>query len=468
MIRNLAKELLELLKNGKGLSQLEIKKPSSELSIIVSLIASECKCSLVDDEGNFIRYGSSIDIKLVEKIVLNLLGSNNRIPRDIVEKALEKEGISGPKIDLHFTKKHNQTFGITELEITPIMPNDFEIYLGKNNTEIQSKLMDDILKPYVKELIFANEILVKRSPIGAFISKTLFRNKSTESMKRTYKKLLKKHIKDVNRYEIDNYVKYIIDNVLQNGMFKNELINSSINSTELQILGKVYTGFSGLLYNMISTTLSMLTLKDSPNKEISQIYEIYYTMIGVLTSISTDISKMEANVIEDNIKIANRNFSISSEKISIYKSNYRQNDINKDSYGNSIKFVEPCNITVAMNNLIIRIKAILWNKEKMNDEEFIKEVIRINYRFLRIQPFKNANGRTSRALINMILETKGMLACFDKNTRLEYIKSLKEAHEIINKKENEYLYCLTNNPTECTKYEDEYLRKDLPILVIKY
>ena len=73
---------------------------------------------------------------------------------------------------------------------------------------------------------------------------------------------MQKHIKGTNRYQLKNSVNYIVDNILQNQMFKTELINSSINSTELQMLGKIYTGFNGLVYNMITSTVSMLTLKN--------------------------------------------------------------------------------------------------------------------------------------------------------------------------------------------------------------
>lgn len=229
MIKKLAEKILELFRQGTGLSENEIENPSVELSKIVSIILSECKCSLVDENGNYIRYGSSIDINVVEKIILNLLSEQNTIPSEIATKALSKEGVKGPNINIQYSKNYNIATGITELEIMPIMPNNFDDYLGKNNSDIQTKLMDEIVKPYVKELIFSNETLMKKSPIGAFISRSLFRRKSTEVMKQTYTKILQKHIKRTNRYQLKNSVNYIVDNILQNQMFKTELINSSIN-----------------------------------------------------------------------------------------------------------------------------------------------------------------------------------------------------------------------------------------------
>lgn len=37
-----------------------------DLLKIVSIILSECKCSIVDNNGNYLRYGSSINISVVE------------------------------------------------------------------------------------------------------------------------------------------------------------------------------------------------------------------------------------------------------------------------------------------------------------------------------------------------------------------------------------------------------------------
>lgn len=467
MIKTLARRILELFKQGKGLSQYEINHPSIELSKIVSIIASECKCSLIDDNGNYIRYGSSIDIETVEKIILSLLCEENIIPSELTSKALTKEGIQGPNINIIFNKKYNYTTQITEIEIAQIMPNTFEKYLGKNNSEIQTKLMDEVIKPYVKEIIFSNDTLIKRSPIGAFISRSLFRKKSPRALKQTYAKILQRYVKRDNKYKIKNSVNYIVDNILQNPMFKKELINSSINSTELQMLGRVYTGFNGLVYNMITATLSMLTLKESPNNELVQIQDIYYTAIAVLNTLATDATNLDENQIEIMIRAINRDFSILLNNQYQVVSIYRQNVINKDLYGNELLFIQPKEIEQAMKNLCARIRAILVNKDKITSEDFIKEVMRINYRFIRIQPFKNANGRTSRALINMLLQTKGMSAYFEKDIRLKYIKSITEAHETISKYQEQYIYNLVNNPAECAKYEEQYLQKKVPILIVK-
>lgn len=80
------------------------------------------------------------------------------------------------------------------MQIAPIMLENFEEVLGKNNSEMQTEIMEQVLKPYVKQLIFSNNTLMKRSPISAFISKTFFKKKTVEQIKKIYFKILCKYI----------------------------------------------------------------------------------------------------------------------------------------------------------------------------------------------------------------------------------------------------------------------------------
>lgn len=130
---------------------------------------------------------------------------------------------------------------------------------------------------------------MKRSPVGAFISKTFFKKKTADQIKKIYLEILCKYIEIKDKQLIQNTVDYIVDNIMFNNMFKTELINKAINSTELQILGRVYTGFSGLVYNMITRTISMPIEKTSANEELKQIEEIFNTIIAVLKVLGTEL-----------------------------------------------------------------------------------------------------------------------------------------------------------------------------------
>lgn len=460
-MKELSKKILKLLEQGTGLEQEKINNPSMDLLKIVSIILSECKCSIVDTKGNYLRYGSSINISVVEKIILTLLGNENKIPKELIKEALASREIQGPNVDINIKKIYDYNTQKIQLQIAPIMLENFEEVLGKNNSEMQTEIMEQVLKPYVKQLIFSNNTLMKRSPIGAFISKTFFKKKTAEQIKKIYFKILCKYIEIKEEQQVKNTVDYIVDNIMFNNMFKTELINKAINSTELQILGRVYTGFSGLVYNMITTTISMLIEKTSVNEELKQIEEIFNTIIGVLKVLGTDLQQLETEQIVEKIKQINAYFNNSTEK-----SNYRTTHVYMDIYGNNLVFVPYNYIETAMNHLCLRMKALLLNKDKITNEEYIKEVFRINYRFIRIQPFKTANGRTSRALINILLQAKGMSAYFENEIRQKYIKSLEQAHKTITKYEEQYINNLVNNPNECAKFEQEYLEQKFPIIIL--
>ena len=63
--------------------------------------------------------------------------------------------------------------------------------------------------------------------------------------------------------------------------------------------------------------------------------------------------------------------------------------------------------------------------EETND--YLKRAVQLNYRFIRIHPFVDSNGRTSRALLNMMTIPKGMLIEVPKERKNEFIKAQRES-----------------------------------------
>ena len=120
-----------------------------------------------------------------------------------------------------------------------------------------------------------------------------------------------------------------------------------------------------------------------------------------------------------------------------------------------------------MSNLCKMIKVLLENKDNITPENYIKEVIRIEYRYLRIHPFAKANGRTARAIVNILLQSKGMLGLFRKENREEYLEWVREAHRIIKENEEKYIAGLIENPMECIEMENEFLNRELPFMLVK-
>ena len=100
-------------------------------------------------------------------------------------------------------------------------------------------------------------------------------------------------------------------------------------------------------------------------------------------------------------------------------------------------------------------------------KEYLKESTRIHYRLVKIQPFEGANGRTARAVLNVLLIQKGMMGIFRKENRGEYIEYINEANRIINENEKQYLQGLCGNVEECNCYENEFLKNEFPALFVR-
>ena len=66
---------------------------------------------------------------------------------------------------------------------------------------------------------------------------------------------------------------------MENRYFRNEIIKNAIKDTDLQILGRRYVTFNNLVNSMANETYEMLIKKESPNKQINEIKQIYYDIV---------------------------------------------------------------------------------------------------------------------------------------------------------------------------------------------
>ena len=81
-------------------------------------------------------------------------------------------------------------------------------------------------------------------------------------------------------------------------------------------------------------------------------------------------------------------------------------------------------------------------KDEIDSETYIKEALRIHYRFIKVQAFESANGRTARAITNIMLQSKGLIGIFRKEKRSDYFASIEEANKLIKQNEVSYLDAL--------------------------
>lgn len=466
MVRDVASKILNLIQQNKGLEIKEIfTNPNVDVQKIVDIILSECRCSITDENGNYTRFGSSTDIRIIKQLIKILISDSNEIPAEIVSMALTKEEVIGPFKAIKLNKTYNEKEKSYDLELEKIFPTDFYINIFDKNIELKEDFIEEILKPYVKEIIYETPVLTNKCRIAAFISKLLTKEKTNEEQVQKLKQMLEK-VLNCEENLIENIAEYIYINIMNNKYFKTELINNAIDITELQKLGKVYSGFNSLVEDMASETIRMIQLRNFPYGEYMAIKNTYFTIIPVLQALSTNLEGLDENEILEKIIEINKAFTT----ISLRKSEniYRTKEINTDKTGEKLEFVDKKSINQAMINLCKMIKVLLESKDNMGIETYVKEVIRIHYRFLRIFPFETRNGRTARALVNILLQAKGMIGIFRKEDRKAYMETIREANMLIKESEVEYINGLVNNPLECIEIENTFLSKELPFLLVKY
>lgn len=113
-----------------------------------------------------------------------------------------------------------------------------------------------------------------------------------------------------------------------------------------------------------------------------------------------------------------------------------------------------------MQRLAKDIHELVQNAEQMGKEEYLRRAVQLQYRFIRIHPFAaDSNGRTSRALLNMMTIPKGILVELPKEKKTEFIS----ASNATNKKMDEqgYFEALNGNSEELDVIEAA--NADLPI-----
>ncbi len=464
MIRNTANSILELLKNGTGLEKERVfNSPDRDIQKIISIILNECRCSIADRNGVTKKEESNMDIVKIRNVVMTFLSDMQELQEELVLSVLTKDEIMGPFIKLKFTKGYDKDFEKFDMEIDEPFEDDFKTIFGCNDDNVKEKILDEIINPYIKNLIHNDRTLSERDKIGAFFDRNFGKRKDNNELIKEYKQIIKE-ISTIGEDKIDNTANYILKNIMENRYFKNEIIKNAIKDTDLQILGRRYVTFNNLVNSMTNDTYEMLIKKESPNKQINEIKQIYYDIVSQLTILSTDFRELTKSKIESQIKQINKGISSN-----LYENNkryvnpetgYRNIDTSIEKNNHEIRFVKHEYIEQAMKKLTLSIKKLLKDGEDLEDREFIKEVTRISYRLVRINPFIDGNIRTSKAVANILLQDRDMVSYFDKEETDEYINTINKAHLLIaenSKIEKEYMNNLVTNQEKCREIEDKFL-----------
>ena len=464
MIRDAANDILNLLKNGSGLKKEEvIDVPNSDVKKITAIILNECRCSMADRNGGVSKEITNADMVKIRNVITNFLSDSKELKEELVLSILTRDEIIGPFIKLKYTKEYDEAFEKFDIDIEEPFDDNYKDILGMNDNNIKERVMEEVIKPYVKNIIHSDRTLSSRDKIGAFFDKNFSKQKDENELISDFKGIIS-DAANVSDSKKENTANYILKNIMENRYFKNKIIDNTIKQTDLQILGRKHVDFSSIVNSMSLDTYELLTKKDLPNRQINEIKQIYYDMITQLIILSTDFGELTKSKIEGQIKQINKgissNFYEHNKRYVNPETGYRSTDTSIEKEGKVINFVRNEDIDEAMKNLVLTIKKLLKDEENMDTRKYVREVTRISYRLVRISPFIDGNIRTSKAVANILLQNKDMVSYLDKEGKDNYIDTINRAHLYIAKDpitEKEYMENLVHDPDKCIELENYFL-----------
>lgn len=446
MIKDKTKELFDLLKSGKGATTNEVFGNSylnDDIKKIVKILVNECKCSLIDSKGKKRRYESDLSIDLVEKIMESLVSERTELNPTISSRLMSNREIIGPNIPIKY-KKYNDELGRPSLEIIKTFPDNIISLLTKNMGDLEEK----ILKPYMSRIVKQDKVLSKRYRFRKHFNKYYRENISDDELLKRYQEMLSQN-ELIDKNQIESISQYFIYNILKNKDINKKIIESEINGTSLVVFGEEKNNsYEGMLHQLSINFLDYMPCIKNPNENLEEVKKIYDNAIGQLEALSLDIGQTPKEI-EGQIKNINR--LINRDNKNYDENGYRVIDVtlagSKDA-----KFTRRANVHKAMKLYCEQVDKLLLNKDIMTDKEYIKEVSKLHFRFIQIHPFPDGNGRTGRAITNMLLSEKDMCALFDKKEKDKYIRGMNFMRDVINE---DYIKGLYTNQDICSDIEDK-------------
>lgn len=431
---SIGKNIVDKVKLG-GLLPVEIDIDPN-IKNFLEQIANEQKVSwaawIEEDAGVWHQGDTNLLPEDVVSIVKQLLGCPQSTDKLQItsrqfanmEKKREIPGIA-PKIN-RFVDQNNVIRFYSELPELDYINN---IVLNKDS-EVYRLMQEKVLIPYFKILEKSNLLegnnlphnvpdSIKSAMISVF--KFAGKNNSLEGL------------------DLNAMVDYTLYNVL-----------NLTNSVEMRQVLKVNSGDKISTYqkpNIFQKIMSRLGIdkKDPIQKEgIEASFESLIEKNGcsrrnlecILNGISAQIymntidskDNINAKAVEDRIQMAYRAYTEhekGDKTFEVDDNGYRT--VNVGIGGKDILLhIEGGNISRAMKQLSGEIADVMKQANTMKEEEYIKEVAKLHFRYIMVHPFRDSNGRIGRNIINMMLGEVGRNFVLTKNEKKQYIDAMEE------------------------------------------
>lgn len=446
MIREKAKDLLIKLKQGTGSATLFGSSYYDEETLkIIEIITNQCKAKLIEEDGTIKKYESNILIENVKEIVMQLLTDKNTVKNSLICILTQNEerNIPGITKEVKIEKKVNEK-GIPYIDINNPFPNNFhEIISGQINRE---ELEREIIKPYLARVCKNQKELSKRHFISRILSPLNRKEVTNCELINKFEDYLRRNTV-LSEEEIQIMSQYFILNILEKSNIEQELVNAELQGKSVSQKGKK-NGYNDMIQNMSNELFEILNIIPTPNDSLKEIQDIYANTVGQLEALSIEPSKTP-EVLEEQIKNINRN--INRHRQQYYGENSYKN-VSVGLKGKNAQFTGVEHVQQAMQLYSQSVVKILEQSNEMSEEDYIKQVAKLHFRFIQIHPFPDGNGRTARAISNILLLEKGMAAVFEKKSKSEYLEDMKMLSSMVDK---DYIEALYTDHNICDTLEKE-------------
>lgn len=305
MILEKSKELLEKLRRT-NYRQVRDFGMDTESEMLIRIITNECKSTILasDKQGNIQprRYESDIIKENVHQIVRQLILNGGTIPKEVMNHIICSDGmITGINSDIQLYK------GIREnedgsLERTAVIGNSV-IDLFQLNPDTLKLIEKEVYDKFARQFILQNaEKLPRLNKFSIFKERILHGREDREFINKRFVSVLKSENKygdDIIKATANYHLDYMYHNKFKEKLLN--VVNSGTTLIPIESKGK-NTSFNQLLKAISAETGDLDNLIPDINKIHKDIEQIYADVEAQLLAYSTDITKLNANQIEEKIK----------------------------------------------------------------------------------------------------------------------------------------------------------------------
>ena len=360
----------------------------------------------------------------LKKVIKELFSSNPKLTSSQISQILQQKQVDGLELNINRMVSND---GIVNFEY------DFPelVFIDKNvidNNKTQNQINKKVLKPYYKYLR-KNQKKINESSEGLQVPKEL---------REKLEKIISHGLPNgMNSKVVSDYY---LNNILK--LDDKELQKTLIQSKALQVYSK-YNIFKNSKAE-IENALNMINTSSRNN---------FYKCNGDLTKLATILSGVSAELYMNSVNLKDKNPTQVEE---ILQKGYRTVNV---GFGKKdvLLHKKGDNIKKAMEHLSESIVNLIKEEPNMSEEEYIKKVGMLHFRYISIHPFRDSNGRTSRNLINMLLAPKEKILIIDRKDKKEYLSKMNEMRNKLPLQT--YLESLSTNPNLCENYEKEASRR---------